>query len=144
MASFGHALTGTAGHQKRAAQIDVDFAIPIVHAHPFNRVHLAENASGIDKAGHRTMGGFDSGDAADDGALACDVQRVRPQDRLRARQGFGCDICDHDTPALLREQDRGRGADAAAAAGHENNAFGGHDCLSSSRGANNPRVISFS
>src|SRR2546429_8615615 len=91
---------------------------------------LPKMPAAFDKAGHRTMGGFDSGDAADDGALACDVQRVRPQDRLRARQGFGCDICDHDTPALLREQDRGRGADAAAAAGHENNAFGGTECFS--------------
>ena len=103
MASFGHALTGTAGHQKRAAQIDVDFAIPIVHAHALGRVHLSEHAGCIDETGDRTMDGFDISDTAEDSGFAGDIERIRPQHRLRTRQNFGCNICYHHALTLLRQ-----------------------------------------
>ena len=132
-----------AGDQKRAAQVDIDLAVPLLHPHALDRVHLAEHAGGVDEAGDRAVRGLDIGDAADDGAFARDIERGGPQDRLRARQRLRCDVDDDDAPALFGEQRRGRGADAAAAAGDENDTLSGSWPLPLSGMLNSPRVTSF-
>ena len=55
MLAARHPFADAARHQERATQIDVDLAVPIVHAHFFDRMHLAENAGGIDEAGDRAI-----------------------------------------------------------------------------------------
>ena len=93
-------------------------------------MHLAEYAGGVDEAGDGTVGSLDIGDAADDGALARDVKGSGPQDRLCLRERFWRDICDHHAPALFCQQRCGRSANAAAAAGDENDTLSGHGrCL---------------
>ena len=73
MPALGHFYADAARNEKSAAQVDIDFAVPLIHPHPLDRMHLAEHAGGIDEAADRAMSGFDIGDAADDGALAGDV-----------------------------------------------------------------------
>ena len=126
MPALGHLHADAAGDQERAAQVDVDLAIPLIHPHALDRVHLAEYAGGVDEAGDRAVRGLDIGDAADDGAFAGDIERGRPQDRLRSCQRLRRDVDYHDALALSGQQRRGCGANAAAAAGDENDAFSGH------------------
>ena len=76
------------------------------------------------------MGGLDVGDAADDGAFAGDIEGAGHRTALRSRQRLRADVDDDDALALFGEQRRGGGADTAAAAGDENDAFSGHGpCL---------------
>jgi hypothetical protein len=46
----GHLHADAAGDQKRAAQIDIDLAVPLIHPHALDWVHLAEDAGGVDQA----------------------------------------------------------------------------------------------
>ena len=96
MPALGHLHADAARDQEGAAQVDVDLAVPLIHPHALDRVHLAEDAGGVDEAGDRAVRGLDIGDAADDGAFARDIERRRPQDRLRSRQRLRRDIDDHD------------------------------------------------
>src|ERR1700732_3638811 len=128
MATFGHSRADAARHQKRASQIDIDFSIPIVHSHAFDRMHLAEHAGRIDKASDRAVSGLDVRYAAHDVGLAGNVEPIGPQDRLRPDESFRRDIGNYDAPSLLREKGRGCGTDAAAATGYQNNAFSDHNC----------------
>ena len=82
--ALGHLHADAAGDQKRAAQIDIDLAVPLVHPHALDPVHLAEDAGGVDQPRNRSMRGLDVGDAADDGAFVCDVERGGPKDDLRS------------------------------------------------------------
>ena len=72
------------------------------------------------------MRGLDIGDAANDGAFAGDIERGGPQDYLRSRQRFRRDVCHHDAMVLSGQKRRGGCANAAAAAGDENDTFSGH------------------
>ena len=126
MPALGHLHADAAGDQKRAAQVDIDLAVPLIHPHALDWVHLAEYAGGVDEARDRAVRGLDIGDAADDGAFAGDIERGGPQDRLRSRQRFRRDVGYHDAPALFGQKRRGGGANAAAAAGDENDTFSGH------------------
>ena len=122
-----HPHADTAGDEERAAQVDIDLAVPLIHPHPLDRMHLAEYAGGVDEAGNGTVRGFDIGDAAHDGTFAGDVERRRPQDRLRSGERLRCDVDDHHTLPLPGQKRRGRGANAAAAAGDQNDTLSGHD-----------------
>src|SRR6266566_3769771 len=51
---FGHPLADAARHEKAAAQIDIDLAIPVLHPNALDGVHLAEDAGGVDEPGDRT------------------------------------------------------------------------------------------
>ena len=95
-----HSHADAAGDQERAAQVDVDLAIPLVHPHALDPVHLAEHAGGVDEAGDRPVRRLDIGDAADHGAFARDIERGGPQDRLRARQRLRRDIDDDNALSL--------------------------------------------
>src|SRR5262245_38443969 len=101
MPALGHPYADAASDQKGAAQVDVDLAVPLVHPHSLDPVHLAEDAGGIDEAGDWAVRGLDIGDAADDGAFARDIELCRPQDRLRSIQRFRRDIDNHDLTALF-------------------------------------------
>jgi hypothetical protein len=91
------------------------------------------------------VSGLDGRYAVNDTGFARDVERIRPQDHLRARQSFWRDIDNYGALAVLREKRRGGSTNASAAAGHKHNAvFGGHGCLSSPLGLNNPRAMRFS
>ncbi|MEH2614624.1 hypothetical protein V1293_006913 [Bradyrhizobium sp. AZCC 1693] len=92
MPARGHLHADAAGDQKRAAQIDIDLAVPLIHPHTLDWVHLAEDAGGVDQPCNWSVRGLDVGDAADDGAFAGDVEWCRPQDGLRSSQWFRCDV----------------------------------------------------
>ena len=124
--SFRHSNADTAGDEERAAQVDIDLAIPLVHPDALDPVHLAEHAGGVDEACDRPVRRLDIGDAADHGVFARHIERGGPQDRLRARQRLRCDIDDDNTPPLTGEQRRGRRTDAAAATGDENDTISSH------------------
>jgi hypothetical protein len=123
----GHLHADAARDQKRAAQIDIDLAVPLIHSHALDRVHLAEDAGGVDQRRDRAVRGLDIGDAADDRAFARHVEWRRPQDRVRSRQRLRRDIDENDLLALFGQQRCGRSTDAAAAAGDEHGTFSGHD-----------------
>ena len=100
MAPLRHTHTDAARNHEGTAQVDIDLAVPLLHAHLFKPVHLAEHAGGVDEPGDWAVRGFDIGDAVDDSAFAGDVKGGRPQDGLRARQRLGRDIDDDDALAL--------------------------------------------
>jgi hypothetical protein len=124
--ALGHLHADAARDQKGAAQIDIDLAVPLIHSHALDPVHLAEDAGGVDKSRDRAVRGLDIGDTADDGAFVGDIERGRPQDRLRSCEWLRRDVRYYDPLALSGQQHRGCGANAAAAAGDENDAFSGH------------------
>ena len=130
MPALGHLHADAAGDQKRAAQIDIDLAVPLIHPHALDPVHLAEDAGGVDEPRDRAVRGLDVGDAADDGAFARDIEWRGPQDDLRSSQRFRRDVRYHHAPALFGQQRRSGGANAAAAAGDEDDTLSGHGyCL---------------
>src|SRR5439155_9743941 len=101
MPSLGHLYADAAGDQKGAAQIDIDLAVPLIHPHALDWVHLAEYAGSVDQPRDWAVRGLDVGDAADDGAFARDIERSGPQDGLRSRQRFRRDVRHHHAPALF-------------------------------------------
>src|SRR2546430_1176701 len=101
MPSLGHLYADAAGDQKCAAQIDIDLAVPLIHPHALDWVHLAEYAGSVDEPRDWAVRGLDVGGAADDGAFARDVEWCRPQDRLRSRQRLRRDIDNNDLLALF-------------------------------------------
>jgi hypothetical protein len=118
--------TPAARAKERAAQVDIDLAVPLLHAYPLQRMHLAEHAGGVDKSSDRTMGGLDIGDTCGHAAFARDIERRGPEDGVRSREWLRRDIDDEDTLSAIGEQGRSRSANAAAAAGHEHKAVSAH------------------
>jgi hypothetical protein len=96
-----HPLADATRYQECAAQIDVDLAVPIIHAHFFDRMHLAEDAGGIDEAGDGPMRDFDRGNTGEHCRFARDVERFSPEDCLRSLHLLRKDVDDHDLVALL-------------------------------------------
>jgi hypothetical protein len=101
-------------------------AVPLVHPHALDPVHLAEHTGGVDETGDRAVRGFDVGDTLHNRAFAGDIERRGPQHRLCAGKRLRRDVCYHDMLALSGEQRRGRSTNAAAAAGDEDDTVSGH------------------